>query len=147
MFNGLKTKYVKNSNGPSNALSVKYENEDFSVAMPNGKAIYAYLDNKKLPLGSGGLKNNIVVLRSVKNGAKITLPSGWTKDGTIIFASMQKQGQPSDYGGDHGYNSSGLTCCYVDNNLILHCYSHGHIGENLNLVIDGYADILLIKIK
>ena len=49
--------YVKNDNFPKE-FKVAMEDEDESVEMPEGKAIYAYVDGQKVPLssqGSGGV--------------------------------------------------------------------------------------------
>lgn len=37
-------------------MTLKYENEDKTVTMPAGKALYAYLGNTKLPIGSNTSK-------------------------------------------------------------------------------------------
>ena len=45
--------YVKNDNFPKE-FKVAMEDEDESVEMPEGKAIYAYVDGQKVPLSSQG---------------------------------------------------------------------------------------------
>ena len=45
--------YVKNDNFPKE-FKVKMEDKDESVEMPEGKALYAYVDGQKVPLSSQG---------------------------------------------------------------------------------------------
>ncbi len=140
--------FVKNGN--SFEMSFKYENQDDSVSMPEGKALYAYLGGTKVPLSSAG-----------GSGKPAGLEDGWVRlgSGLILQWGFSKQ----TYGGTdnlvydaslHGFPipfkkpfPNGILFCSTSTALIPPSYpseTHGWIdlvSYDKNKVVVSYSGV------
>ena len=120
--------YVKNDNFPKE-FRVAMEDEDESVEMPEGKALYAYVDGQKVPLSSqsGGYCAADTVTQNAKS---ITIPfsatDGWNAKAVITEDGIARVNAPYSY----GVTFNGRTLGYTLNPT--HTGSYGGGGGTYN---------------
>ena len=99
--------YVKNDNFPKE-FKVKMEDKDESVEMPEGKALYAYVDGQKVPLSSQG--SGITIIQGLApSGTLIPLPDGYEENECVWFVSVAEMHDyctPDDIGSFSAYVDS-----------------------------------------
>ena len=122
--------YVKNDNFPKE-FKVKMEDKDESVEMPEGKALYAYVDGQKVPLSSQGgavgnpelgwtkLSNGLILQWGVisnlptQTTITISLPIAFTSACYVAFTQSAQTSR------SNSYNNSGIVLAKSTNTITI----------------------------